>query len=131
MKPQNMYRVANLIERNPHRFDMMSPYKVEIKEGADKYTKGCIGGFCKGMFKGNDDCIRALVNVLGLTNDQAMQIMFVREIFVKYKEELGIEGRHNIVQYNQVKPHHAVMLLRKLAKGEWTFDPKDDDDTDL
>ena len=115
MNKENLLKVASEIERLPHKFNMQSPrspYGTRC---------GCLTGFAKGLAAVPD--LQRAGEWMGLTNNQERSLSYGGLIWYKYAQELGIPFTTNLrmVKLSDIKPEHAITMLRNLASGKWSF----------
>lgn len=116
MNKERLLKVADEIERLPHKFNMLKPHSPYGSQ------QGSIAGFARGIGR--------LPNTLEV--DKFFDIPLWQErqlstggiIWYKYAQELGIPFYPGLrmVRLTDIKPEHAVTLLRNLASGKWSFD---------
>lgn len=116
MNKERLLAVADAIEADPKHFNMRYPHKPRPECG----TAGCIAGYTK-LF--GPQTIYEAGEYLGLNQTQRYQLFFCGAIWSRYHKELGIMVCPSGLgcDYESVQPHHAVMMLRNLASGKWSF----------
>jgi hypothetical protein len=132
MHSDKLLQIANLIERDPKQFFMDDLGMLCKINNHICGTPGCIAGFVKAVLKDPDEnkytSCSEVYDWLGLTSTQGHNLCWMNRrpsdfnIWYKYRDELCLPSRNGYVYITDVTAAMAVIMLRKLASGEWSFD---------